>query len=356
LFESIFSSLIDAVFLVSRDLKIVQGNPAAEEILRQSQDSLVGQLCSEIFPNQPHVIDKIEQTLSSGASYRDLECQALKKSDHSLFPACLTVSPFRDRPGEISGALILLKDMSLLKELEENSRKLESLSSLETLALRMAHEIRNPLGGIRGSAQLLLQELKEDSQREYLDVVISEVDRINRMVEQMMLFTHPRPLKLQLTNIHKVLADIIVLERESLNQRKNIIEQRYDPSLPLIDADEDQLKQVFLNLIKNALEASGENGRIQLLTRVNSGYGIKPFANSSPRNGIVVEIVDSGVGMDADGLKNLFTPFYTTKKHGSGLGLPVSLKIIENHKGKIKITSEKGLGTTAQVILPVQQR
>jgi two-component system nitrogen regulation sensor histidine kinase GlnL len=355
-FESIFSSLIDAVFLVSRDLKIVHGNPAAEEILRQSHDSLVGRLCADIFPDQPHVLKKIEVTLSTGASYRDLECRALKKSDHCLFPASLTVSPLLDGSGIISGALILLKDMSLLKELEENSRKLESLSSLETLALRMAHEIRNPLGGIRGSAQLLLQELKENSQREYLDVVISEVDRINRMVEQMMLFTHPRPLHLQLTNIHKDLADIIVLERESLNQRKNSIKQIYDPSLPLIDADEDQLKQVFLNLIKNAMEASGENGRIQLLTRVNSGYGIKPSANSSSRNAIVIEVIDSGSGMDEDALKNLFTPFYTTKKHGSGLGLPISLKIIENHKGKIKITSEKGLGTTAQVILPIQQR
>jgi two-component system, NtrC family, nitrogen regulation sensor histidine kinase GlnL len=139
--------------------------------------------------------------------------------------------------------------------------------------------------------------------------------------------------------------------------KKNIrLEQVYDPSLPLIQADEDQLKQVFFNLIRNAIEASSNKKRIQLITRVSTGYSIKTSHSANPGQNIVVEIVDSGMGISESDMNNLFTPLFTTKSKGSGLGLPISLKIIENHGGKIKITSEKGLGTTAQVFLPVRQK
>ena len=128
------------------------------------------------------------------------------------------------------------------------------------------------------------------------------------------------------------------------------------PSRPLIEADEDQLKQLFLNLIKNAIEASQKGGKIQIITRVSSGYAIKSAASQVPQQNIVVEIIDSGKGMDESTQKKLFTPFHTTKKKGSGLGLPISLKIVRDHNGKIKITSKKGLGSTVQVFLPIAQK
>ncbi|HCG72102.1 MAG TPA: PAS domain-containing sensor histidine kinase, partial [Nitrospina sp.] len=115
-------------------------------------------------------------------------------------------------------------------------------------------------------------------------------------------------------------------------------------------------KQVFLNLIKNAIEASQEGGTLQIVTRVSSDFAVKTRSASVPRNNITVEIIDSGEGMDEETQKKLFTPFHTTKSKGSGLGLPISLKIVEDHHGKIKITSEKGLGTTVQVFLPIRQR
>ncbi|MBT6410406.1 MAG: ATP-binding protein, partial [Nitrospina sp.] len=116
------------------------------------------------------------------------------------------------------------------------------------------------------------------------------------------------------------------------------------------------LKQVFLNLIKNAIEASRKGGKIQIVTRVSSGYAIKAASSPIPQQNIVVEIIDSGSGMDEPTQKKLFTPFYTTKTKGSGLGLAICLKIVEDHNGKIKITSEKGLGTTVQVFLPIRQK
>ncbi len=356
MFQNIFSSLIDGILLVSRDLTIQKSNPAVEEMFRRSKDLFEGRPVTELFPIQPDIQNKIERVLDSGISYRDLECEGFQKSTATPFPVSLTLSPYLDQSGHIQGAILQVKDMSLLKELQDYSRTLDNLSQMESLTLGMAHEIRNPLGGIRASAQLLRQELENPEQTEYLDVVISEVDRINRLIERMMNFTRPRELNIQEINIHKVLKDITLLEQEAVTQRNIRLEQVYDPSLPLIQADEDQLKQVFFNLIKNAIEASSDRGKIQLITRVSTGYSIKASPTANPGQSIVVEIVDSGMGIGESDMKNLFTPLFTTKSKGSGLGLPISLKIVENHGGKIKITSEAGLGTTAQVFLPVQQR
>ncbi len=354
--QNIFSSLIDGILLVSKDLTIQKSNPAVEEMFRRSKDFFEGRALSELFPVQPDILNKIERVLETGISYRDIECEGFQKNTATPFPVDLTLSPFLDSNGQIQGAILLVRDRSQWKELQEFSQTSDNLSNIESLALGMAHEIRNPLGGIRASAQLLRQELKNPEQQEYLDVVISEVDRINRLIERMMSFTRPKELNIKETNIHKVLKDITLLEQEAVANKNIRLEQVYDPSLPSIQADEDQLKQVFFNLIRNAIDASSDKGKIQLVTRVGTGYSIKASQNATPGQSIVVEIVDSGTGISEADMKNLFTPLFTTKSKGSGLGLPISLKIVENHGGKIKITSEKGLGTTAQVFLPVHQR
>ena len=356
MFQNIFSSLIDGILLVSRDLTIQKSNPAVEEMFRRSKDFFEGHHISELFPVQPDIQNKIERVLDTGISYRDIECEGFQISTATPFPVSLTLSPFLGQDGQLQGVVLLVKEMTLLKELQEFSRTRDNLSNIESLALGMAHEIRNPLGGIRASAQLLRQELDNPEQQEYLDVVISEVDRINRLIERMMNFTRPRELNLKETNIHKVLKDITLLEQDAVAQKHIRLEQVYDPSLPLIQADEDQLKQVFFNLIRNAIEASSDKGKIQLVTRVSTGYSIKTSHTANPGQSIVVEIIDSGMGISESDMKNLFTPLFTTKSKGSGLGLPISLKIVENHGGIIKITSEEGLGTTVQVFLPVHQR
>jgi len=239
--------------------------------------------------------------------------------------------------------------------LEEATRQSDHMSTLGVLALGMAHEIKNPLGGIRGSAQLLRDELSNPEFREYLEVVISEVDRINRMVKHMLDFAQPQKLKLGETNIHEILEEILTLEKNTLSTKQCDFVQDYDPSLPPIQADGDKLKQVFLNLIRNAVEASPENGKIWIITRISNEYPRKSIGHGNAEMHIVVEITDCGPGIPDEEQKKLFTPFYTTKKKGSGLGLPISLKIIEDHLGKIRIVSHASGGTAVQVFLPIRQ-
>lgn len=354
--QNIFFSLIDGLILVSPSLSILHSNLAVEDLFHKSRDSISNRPLDELFPRQPQIIDKVRKVLVTGACYHDVEAKGARKTASIQFPVNLTLSPYLESDDSIQGVIILIKNMSLIRELEEQQRPADHLTNLGALAMGLAHEIRNPLGGIRGSAQLLRHDIKKNAHREYLDVVINEVDRINLLVKRMMDLAKPIDLKLKQTNIHQVLEEILMLEKETLGRKNGRFQQIYDPSLPLIEADEDQLKQVFLNLIKNAIEASRKGGIVQIVTRVSSGFAVKTPIASVPRQNIAVEIIDSGEGMDEETQKKLFTPFYTTKSKGSGLGLPISLKIVEDHHGKVKVTSEKGLGTTLQVFLPIRQR
>jgi two-component system, NtrC family, nitrogen regulation sensor histidine kinase GlnL len=354
--QNIFFSVIDGLVLVSPSLSVLQSNLAIEDMFHKSRDTIAHRPLEELFPRQPQILEKVRKVLATGASYHDVEANGARKTTAIQFPVNLTLSPYLESDDNIQGVIILIKNMSLIRELEEQQRPADHLNNLGALAMGLAHEIRNPLGGIRGSAQLLHQDIRKTAHREYLEVVINEVDRINLLVKRMMDLARPVELKLKETNIHKVLEDIIILEKETCARKNCRFQQVYDPSLPLIEADEDQLKQVFLNVIKNAIEASKDGGILQIVTRVSSGFAVKTPIASVPGNNIAVEIIDSGEGMEKETQKKLFTPFHTTKSKGSGLGLPISLKIVEDHHGKIKITSEKGLGTTVQVFLPIRQR
>lgn len=345
-FKNIFFSIVDGIILISREGKILQVNLATEELFQQSRDSFLDKSVLDLFPEQPDVSQKIQSALDSGVSFHELSGRGARKTG-TLFPVSLSISPFINEHGKSDGAVLHVRDRSLTEELEEISRPLDAISQMGALSLGMAHEIKNPLVSISGSAQLLQKRLPEEYHK-YLDVVIKESDRINRMVDRMLNFARPMELDIVSINIHQLLEEILVLEKES-REAAIQFESIYDPSLPPVEGDADQLKQVFLNLIQNAMDAMPDGGTLKMVTRYHTDYSVNRRAT------IRVEIVDDGIGISEDNMKNLFTPFHTTKSQGNGLGLPLSLKIVENHQGKIKVISEEDRGTTVQVYLPVQQ-
>ena len=354
-YRNIFASLVDGILIISADLRVTKVNQAAEEIFQRSRSSFEGESLSKLFPDQPNIIKKARQSITEGISFHHVEGIGYNKSNNGRFPVNLTFSPLIKDDLEITAGVILIQDTSLLKELQENSQQTEHLSTLSTLTAGMAHEIRNPLSGIRGSAQLLLKDLKNNDQREYMEIVIEEVDRINRLVTKMMALTRPALNNFKPTNIHQVLEEILALEKGSLEIKGGAFVQVYDPSIPTIKANKDELKQVFLNLVKNAVEASPKGGKVRISTQYNTDYTFRKNKDVLFSHNIVVKITDSGLGMTNATKKNIFTPFFTTKKRGSGLGMAVSLKIVENHHGKIKVTSNENIGTVIQVFLPVNK-
>ena len=352
-FKNVVSSLIEGVLLVSLNGVILEGNPAAEEILGQSEDLFRGKPVKDFFQKFSPGLQKILDCARLGVSFRDVECEILRKSDPNSIPISMTLSPCIDKTGILQGVILLIRDLRVIKDLEEISRHKDQLIMLGNIALGLAHEIKNPLGGIRGSAQILRDELQLPEQKEYLEVVVSETDRINRMLSQILSLASPQKLNSKPINIHKVLEEIILIEKKSSTIKRVIFISDYDPSLPPVEADEDKLKQVFINLIKNSIDASPKNGEIRVMTRIHKDYEIKTSGPS--KNFILVEIEDQGSGISEDNQGQIFAPFFTTKKKGTGLGLAISLKIIEDHQGKIKVISRPGKGTSVQVFLPTKQ-
>jgi two-component system nitrogen regulation sensor histidine kinase GlnL len=247
---------------------------------------------------------------------------------------------------------MVLRDMRRIKALEDDLRHSDRLGTLGTLAAGLAHEIKNPLGGIKGSAQLLQEELGNDKRlTEFTGIIIRETERVNRLIEELLDFANPRKLSLRPINIHKILDDNIFLLSEVAKLKGITVHKEFDPSLPMIKGDKERLSQVFLNIIKNAIESIDKGGWLMISTRMGTEY---QMVEREGRKGvIVVEVSDNGKGMTQNTLDSLFTPFFSTKEKGSGLGLAISHRILKEHKGHIKIKSKAGEGTTVSVTLPV---
>ena len=354
-FANVIDSVGDGVIVLDNKGTITLMNPAAEEITgvsrRQAQESAF----SAIFAGEDALREMVEKTSATGMTISDYENLAMKKGLH-VIPVSATTSPLLMSDGERIGTILVLRDLTNIRELEEAVRKADRLSTLGTLAAGLAHEIKNPLGGIKGAAQLLERELPDGSELvEYIKVMLKEVGRVNKIVEELLNLTTPRKLKLDKINLNQILGEIVLLQKRAEHLNKISFLQSFDVSIPPFLADEALLTQLFLNLIKNAVEAVIEykgSGTIKIITRVVSDYSLTK-KGERPSRFVAIDVSDNGPGMDKDRIDHIFTPFFTTKSKGTGLGLAICQKIVSEHRGMIKVDSEAGKGTTFTAMLPL---
>jgi len=312
-YANVIDSVGDGVIVLDRSGKVILMNPVAEELAGVSRRISRGQPFSVIFKGDVLLLEMAEMSSTSGMAITDHENIVLKRGSR-ITPLSVTVSPLLLADGVRAGTIILLRDLTNIRELEEAVRKSDRLSTLGTLAAGLAHEIRNPLGGIKGAAQLIEMELAEDDElRDCTRIVLKEVQRVNRIVEELLDLSAPRSLNLVGVNLHKVLAHIVFLEQQA-TEGKNITFQRHlDPSIPPILADEGRITQLFLNLVKNAVEAVGDSGIIEISSRIVSEYSMTQKGERRSRM-VAIEVADNGTGIPPEAIENLFTPFYTTKE------------------------------------------
>jgi two-component system nitrogen regulation sensor histidine kinase GlnL len=248
---------------------------------------------------------------------------------------------------------MLLRDIKHRRELEEDLKRADRLALMGTLAAGLAHEIRNPLGGIKGAAQLLRRSVDGiPSVKEFTDIMIREVDRVNQLIEQLLDLSRPAELDLAPVNIHEVLDDVLLLESQTIGEKGIEIRKRFDPSLPPIRGDRAQLTQVFLNLVKNAFQAMGERGTLTVASRLETDFRIRGEGTSASRF-IWIDIADEGAGISEEDLPQIFSPFFTTKTSGTGLGLATCYRIIKEHGGTIRVESILGQGSSFKISLVV---
>ncbi|RJP17084.1 MAG: GAF domain-containing protein [Candidatus Abyssobacteria bacterium SURF_5] len=318
-------------------------NPAAEQIFGLKRESVAGKLYLDVFNRFQNVLNIIERIYDDPGAAPSFETQIFGVAPDPV-PVLFTWSIVCDEANAIQAIVVNVQDLTDVKRLERQSRRNQRLASLGTMAAGVAHEIRNPLGCIRGASQLLLREIQDDRRvRDFLDVIIKEVDRLDRTVKQLLDFARPSKTEMVPTNIIPVMERALELVKPDIERGGFQIIKKFPPSVPLIRADGGQLTQVFLNLFLNALQAMPGGGTLSITVTVDAQ---SPGSN---RNVVVVDISDTGCGMSAAALEQLFTPFFTTREEGTGLGLALSHRIIEEHRATIDVMSREGIGTTFSI-------
>lgn len=342
-----------AVVVIGRDGRIVLFNPAAQSATGRSERQALGRPFEQVFAGQDGLNYLVQTSLREGRSISDHENMLLPRPIGEPLPVSVSVSPLLDVQGSIDGVVLIIRDLSRIRELEEAVRRADRLSMLGAMAAGLAHEIKNPLGGIRGAAQLLAREEPDPAMlREYTDVMIREVERINGIIEELMDLTRPRTPHQQPVDLAKLLSDIVLLQQEAVRDRQIEFLLHLDPSIPPLLGDESLLNRLFLNLIKNAAEAIDPPGRVEITSKIAAEMQmLRP--GERPTAMVRVEIRDSGRGIPADALDNIFTPFFTTKEQGSGLGLATCQTIVNQHHGLLKVDSTPGAGSVFTVSLPL---
>jgi len=336
--------LSTAILVLDRDFRVCYANPAAENLFEFSSKSIAGTPVNQVFPETGGLIAATEAAFASGASYTEHE-MTLATAAHT-YHVSLTVSPVLD-----ANQQLLLEFHQIDKHLKiarEERMQLQQQYNRELLR-NLAHEIKNPLGGIRGAAQLLEHELPKPSLREYTQVIIKESDRLQSLMDR--LLAPNRMTKLTPVNVHEVLErvrSLILAEHpEGLLLRRD-----YDTSLPDLMADHEQLIQIVLNIVRNAVQAMHGQGEIVIRTRIARHVTL---AKKNHRLALELKIIDNGPGIPEDIREQIFYPLVTSKAEGTGLGLSIAQTYVAHHGGSIDCESKAGR-TVFTVLLPYNSR
>lgn len=337
--DEILVNMAGGVIAVDRTGAVVFANPQATELLgmREVPSQLVGRSFVDAFPVE------VAALFRKGLQERDRLQQEIRIGDR---PLEVSISPLADGRGDgVRGAVAIFNDLTLRRQMERVTERAERFRALLEMSAGIAHEIRNPLASIRGAAQELeASALPDEDDRRLMGVVLRESDRLDKIVTEFLEYASDRPVDLALVNVTDILREVATLLRAREEGKGVDLHTEMPPQL-VIKCSPDQLKQVFLNLGLNAFEASGAGGRVQIRCA--------PATNpADPRLGARIEFEDDGPGISKDDMKRIFSPFFTTKPRGTGMGLAIARKIVTAHGGTITLDSVEGKGAIARVWLP----
>jgi two-component system NtrC family sensor kinase len=339
--QAIFDGITDGLIIVDRAFRIVAVNKAEASFLGREPQELVGRPCYQVYcrGDVPCALCPAHQTFATGkvalASKPELSGGYHRKGvDVYTFPVL-------DEHGETVQAIQYIKDVTDRMKLQKQLREVEQLTGIGHMAANVAHEIRNPLIAVGGFARQLHEQLTEDDpRREYTQVILEEVTRLEQILrEQLTLERHLVPV-MGPVDVNQILKDVRKLLSHGILSSHIQVVGNLAEGIPITMGDANQLKQAFLNVTSNAIQSMPQGGTLTIGT-------------SQKGERIIVRITDTGPGIPADHLDKLFVPFFTTRKTGSGLGLAVTKRIVDNHGGEIGVESEVGEGTTFEISLPI---
>jgi two-component system, NtrC family, nitrogen regulation sensor histidine kinase GlnL len=350
--DLLLAALPHAILVLGEDERVIYANPAAEAFTSCGQAVLKRMTLKEILAFGCPLIALVEQVRRTEATVNEYGVEITMPRVDGTKLVDVFSGPLADQPGLI---LVMLQQRSMAQMIERQLTHRAAARSVSGMAAVLAHEIKNPLSGIRGAAQLL-EPTVSDEDRQLTQLICAETERIRKLVDRMEVFGDERPMAKDPINIHDVLDHVQRLAESGFARGIKFVCE-YDPSLPAVPGNRDKLVQAFLNLMKNAAEAideGGENGRIVLTTAFRPGVRLSiPGSGTRVALPLMIEVMDNGPGVPETMKPHLFDPFVTSKRTGSGLGLALVAKIIGDHGGIIECDSEPKR-TIFRVLLPMQ--
>jgi two-component system nitrogen regulation sensor histidine kinase GlnL len=352
----VLASIDVGVIVLDASGRVTDVNPAGEHLLGisdpQARGIAAGRLLGRRAANH-WLAALVDATLVSSTAHSRSEGQLAGRWGE--VPVSAACTPLHGGDGAPAGAVLVLHDLTLQRTLDAATQRADRLAALGPVAQGLAHEIRNPLGGIRGAAQLLQRKLADPDLLRCAEIIVREVDRLDSLVEQLRELGAAPPLDISRLNIHEILDRVLELQRAAPGWGRIRLRTEFDPSLPEIRGDRGQLTQVFLNLVKNAVEALAGQGELVVSTRIETSFHVRRAESRGQLLSVVVE--DSGPGIPSEQQALLFTPFFTTKPRGTGLGLALCNRIVTQHGGTIAHEPRgRREGARFRVSLPVGDR
>lgn len=339
--ESFVNHTSDAIHVIDLDGRIIQVNPAFETIYGWRSEEVFGQLPPNLPDSQLESHEVLIQTILEGGSVTDYETVRFTK-DGGVIDVSITISAIRDEMDEIVAIATISRNITQRKQSEEMIRRSEKLAVVGQLAAGVAHEVRNPLTTLRGFVQL--QKQTGSLSVSHLDLMLSELDQINMIVSEFLVLAKPQAIRHDCLNIGDLMRDIVMLMDSEARLSKVNLSIHQITDIPVIGGVSSQLKQVFVNMIKNGVEAMPEGGELTI-----------EMAATDDGREITIRFTDQGLGITEEDMGRLGEPFFTRKEGGNGLGIMICQQIIRNHNGKLKYRSLVGEGTCVEIRLPVNK-
>ncbi|WP_368297818.1 PAS domain S-box protein [Cytobacillus firmus] len=339
-YKSLFEYNTEIVFMTDLHGKITKVNPQFKAVTGYSPDETLGKNINEIIP-APYKTKAIEDFTGILEDKQPKTCEFdfNHKNGSKLTIQCTALPLIVN--GQIAGVIGYGKDVTKLRQAEERLRRTEKLSVVGELSASVAHEIRNPLTSLKGFVQLM--QLEDEKHQFYYQIMQEELDRINHIVGELLLLAKPQDICFTKADVQKILFNVISLLKTEASMHNVQIEFLLKSDVYMIECEPNQLKQLFINIIKNAIEASNEGGKVTVTLLAEDHQ-------------LTILVKDTGCGMSEDRLNRIGEPFYSSKEKGTGLGLTVSFKIVQSHNGSIHFNSKKGRGTEAVIKLPVKKQ
>jgi len=341
----LLENLNAAVLLFDRQLRLSYLNPAAEVLLAASARQAQGMSLKDLLGNHRDLIDSFQRAIDSSHPFTERDITLTLPNGRTITVDC-TVTPLNE-PNHSLELLVEVLRVDHHRRIVREESLLAQHHASRAVVRGLAHEIKNPLGGLRGAAQLLERELADESLKEYTGIIIGEADRLQVLVNKM-LGPNTLPQR-RIINIHQVVERVRILAAAEAPPGVQIIRD-YDPSIPDFMADPDQLIQAVLNIVRNALQAVGQQGEITLRTR-----SIRQATIGHQRHKLAIrlDVIDNGPGIPPEMVENIFFPMVTGRADGTGLGLPIAQDLVNQHRGLIECSSEPG-NTVFSLLLPIE--